>query len=112
MPIQWLFTAFIIFAVVRALIVFKRGQLDQRKLFWWIFLWFAIGAVIWQPEITSLLASYLGIGRGVDAALYFSVVALFYALFQLSRKTDRLERSLTELVRRLALKDKIDDNEK
>jgi len=65
--------------------------------------------VVYLPQTTDAAARFLGVGRGVDAVLYVSILLLFYALFQQSRKTDRLEHSLTELVRSLALSDEVDD---
>lgn len=103
MPIQWLLTLFALFAVTRAYRSRKDGLIDRRKLIYWIILWGILLVIIWLPQTTSLLALYLGVGRGVDLVLYISIVVLFYAQFQISRKVDRLERSMTELVRRLAL---------
>lgn len=103
MPIQWLLTLFALFAVTRAYRSRQDGLIDRRKLMYWIVLWGILLTIIWLPQTTSLLAFYLGVGRGVDLVLYISIVVLFYAQFKISRKIDRLERSMTELVRVLAL---------
>ena len=104
MPIQWIIIVFAFFAVWRAWQAFVAGTLDRRKLLLWLSFWVIVVIVSLLPQTTSILATLLGVGRGVDLVLYVSVVVLFYALFQTSRKVDRLERSLTELVRRLALR--------
>ncbi|MFA5954727.1 MAG: DUF2304 family protein [Patescibacteria group bacterium] len=105
MPIQWLITLFALFAVSRALRAYRSGSLDRRKLLIWLLFWVATVLIVFLPKTTDVAARILGVGRGVDAVLYTSVLVLFYAFFQQSRKTDRLERSLTELVRQRALEE-------
>jgi len=46
----------------------------------------------------------LGIGRGVDLAIYVSVICLFYLVYKLFIKIQSLERQITLLVRKLAQK--------
>ena len=104
MPIQWLISLFALFAAYKAVTAFRASTIDRRKLLYWMMFWIVALFVIWLPQSTSTIASYLGVGRGVDVVLYVSIVVLFYSQFQLSRKVDRLERSLTDLVRALALK--------
>ena len=110
MPIQWIIIAFALFAIFKAWRAFIGGGLDRRKLLWWTAFWLAVAVVILLPQTATLLANLLGVGRGVDLALYISLVVLFYALFTMSRKVDRLEKSLTDLVREIALKNAKHDN--
>lgn len=105
MPVQWLISLFAIFALIKAWSAYRSGTIDRRKLLYWSMFWVAVMVVIWTPQTASVLAAYLGVGRGVDLVLYCSVVLLFYLLFQASRKIDRLERSLTKLVRTIALEE-------
>jgi small membrane protein len=83
----------------------RQGVISWREGTAWTLLWVAAGFVIWQPRIASSLAQLLGVGRGVDLALYAAVVLLFLLVFHLHIAHDRLERMLTELVREQALKD-------
>ena len=113
MPIQWIIIGFAIFAVFRAWRSYLAGNLDKRWLMVWVLLWLAIGGAILSPGTTSFLANVLGVGRGADLALYLSVVIMFYFIFLLVQRVDKLERTLTELVRLLALHDaRRDDNKK
>ena len=104
MPIQWLLTLFALFALWRAAVALRLKQIDRRKFIWWGLLWGIVIFIIWRPETTSAIAALLGVGRGSDVVIYISVAVIFFLLFHLSRKIDRLERSLTNLVRTLALK--------
>lgn len=104
MPIQWIIIAFILFAVFKAWRAYAAGGLDRRKLLLWSSFWLIAALVILSPQTTTALANILGVGRGVDLALYISVVILFYVLFTMSRRVDRLDKNLTDLVRELALR--------
>jgi hypothetical protein len=71
----------------------------------WSLLWLAIGVVFWQPEITSRLALFFGIGRGADLIVYVAIVVIVYLLFRLFVRVDKMDRQMTKLVRSLALHD-------
>lgn len=103
--IQWLMIIGAALVMWRAAQLYRRGDLDRRKLIWWIGLWLIVIIVIALPQTTSILASFLGIGRGVDLVVYVAVLVLLYTIFQLSSRLDATERSLTRLVRSLALRD-------
>jgi hypothetical protein len=104
-PIQIFILIIALAAIIKAWRSYANGQLDKRKLIGWTLLWVGGLFVILLPDTTSWLASRVGVGRGVDAIVYLSVVVLFFALFQTSRKVDKLERHLTKLVRAIALND-------
>ena len=84
---------------------FKRGALSRIGVVVWLMIWIAAIIAVWNPWITNRVAGFLGVGRGADAVLYVSVVALFYALFRLHGRLENLEHQLSELVKKIALKD-------
>jgi hypothetical protein len=59
----------------------------------------------WRPEVSTIVANRLGVGRGADAIFYASIAVLLVMVFNLHVAHERLERKLTELVRREALRD-------
>lgn len=62
-------------------------------------------AGVLEPGLTSYVARRLGIGRGTDVVLYLSIALLFYLIFRLSIALEEIRREITELVRKIALKD-------
>jgi hypothetical protein len=70
----------------------------------WTVVWVAAAAVICLPSIASFFADLVGIGRGVDLVVYISVFVLFLLVFHLHVVHDRIEKSITELVRYDALR--------
>ncbi len=71
----------------------------------WSLLWIGAAIVVWWPGLTSDVARLVGIGRGVDLVLYAAVLGAFLLVFQLHVAHHRLERKLTELVQREALRE-------
>ena len=58
-----------------------------------------------KPELTTLMAKKLGIGRGTDAVIYASILLIFYLIFRTNVMLENLRHDLTKLVRDLAIKD-------
>ncbi|MBI2552360.1 DUF2304 family protein [Candidatus Uhrbacteria bacterium] len=87
---------------------FKHGAISRAGFLFWIVLWIAAGALVWVPQITNRLATFLGVGRGADAVFYISVILLFYTVFRLFGKLENLEHQLSDLVKKIALRD-LDD---
>ena len=62
-----------------------------------------------QPNTTDLIARKLGVGRGVDIAMYLSILTIFYLLFRSFAKVEDLDRQLTRVVRANALREMEED---
>ncbi len=108
--IQVLIVLFAIFAISRTIRQFRGGALTLMWLMVWVLLWLAVGAVTLMPQTTDVIATKLGVGRGVDVVMYVSLIALFYLVFRLFTKIEDVEREITRLVRKLALEDKDKDS--
>lgn len=77
----------------------------------WITLWAILISLALLPDNLSLpLAGLLGIASNINAVLFFAMGLLFVAVFQQSATISSLERKLTDLVRELAIKEKIDSD--
>lgn len=104
LPVQIVFGAFLLFAVSRVLLRLKDGTLALNNFIFWtsLFVVALIGVV--RPELTTLIAGWLGINRGSDVVVYASILLLFYLIFRTNILLENLRHDLTELVRKLALK--------
>ncbi len=101
----------IVFCLFAALRVWQKARsraLNRRWGAFWLFFWLIVGVVVALPWTTSLLAARLGVTRGVDLVMYVAVIALFYLVFRLTVKIEKLEGNITKLVREVALRDKKD----
>lgn len=105
MLIQILLIAFMVFALSRVVVRYRGGELSPGMSLFWVVLWLVAGAVVLKPNSTTEVAHLLGVGRGVDLLFYVSITALFYFIFRLFIRFEKMERSLTEIVRHKALRD-------
>ena len=105
LPLQIIVTIFVIIVVFRLTRKFKENILKTSEFIGWLGIWIIVLVVFWLPQTTSYLANFLGIGRGVDLAVYVSVLLLFYLIFRLYLKIDKQQKEITKIVRHLALKD-------
>lgn len=71
----------------------------------WTVVWIGAGIIVCLPSITTKFANLFGVGRGADLVIYVAVFVLFLLVFHLHVVHDRVERSITELVRQNALKE-------
>jgi small membrane protein len=61
------------------------------------------GLFVVNPELTNRLANWLGVGRGADLLLYFSIVGFSFLFLLFYSKIKNLEAKITELTRNQAL---------
>jgi len=59
-------------------------------------------AVLW-PDLTTVAANAVGVGRGTDLVLYLLVMVFAYAALTTTQKIHRLQHDITVLTRELAL---------
>src|SRR5258706_16165858 len=82
----------------------RAGVLTPVAFIEWFVLWLAVGVVGLVPEAASYLARLLGVGRGADLVTYLALLLLFYLSFKVFVRLEQLDRTLTAVVRALALK--------
>lgn len=57
----------------------------------------------WMPELSQLIANYLGVGRGVDLLFYIWILVSLLALVALHFNIIEQKKQITELTRTLAI---------
>ncbi len=68
-------------------------------MMWFVF-WLAVAIAFITPEFLTHLANLLGIGRGADLVLYVAVVVVFYLMFRIFVRLEKMEREITKVVRK------------
>lgn len=101
--IQILAILFVFFAVSRVMLKFKRRELTISEFLTWLVFWLAVGVAFITPESLTKIANLLGIGRGADLVLYIAVVVVFYLMFRIFIRLEKMERDITKVVRKNTL---------
>ncbi|MBI4599514.1 DUF2304 domain-containing protein [Candidatus Uhrbacteria bacterium] len=103
MTIQILITAVSAVIIGKALSKLKRREVHGGTCSAWILFWIAVIALVWQPNLTNYLAYILQVTRGADAIFYLSLVGIFYLLFRIFIRLERMDQEITTIVREIAL---------
>src|SRR3989344_4446914 len=101
--IQIFLVAFVVFAISRVVLRLKEKMLSTQAAFFWLLIWFAALIGILMPKTTTKIASFFGVGRGVDVIVYISLTLLFYLVFRIYVMIEDLRHEITYLIRELAL---------
>lgn len=102
-----------IFTIVLAVLIliktvadFKKNKITLLVFLFWAILWLIIIAVATLSQVANFLDDVLGKGRGIDAVVYFSILLIFYILFRIVTKLEKIESNITAITRKIALRDK------
>ncbi len=74
-------------------------------LFWVVFWVAVVGTVSLPTELLDRISRVIGIGRGVDLVMYTSIALLFFLIFKLHIKIEKMQRDMTQVIRDKALKE-------
>lgn len=102
--IQIIIILFALFAYSRVVARTKDKNINPNEFIFWSIIWILVIAVALIPGITSIFAGVFGIGRGADFAVYISIIILFYLIFRVYVKAEKIEKDITKLVREVSLK--------
>ncbi len=103
-PIQVLLLLILVFAISRVYLRTRDGSISSSAFLFWMGLFFVVGITVIDPSYTTVIADQFGTGRGVDIAIYLSIILLYYLVFRTSVMLENLRHELTKLVQALALK--------
>jgi small membrane protein len=102
--IQIIIIIFALFAWSRAMLRLRDGNISIGEFIFWSLIWSFVIIIAIFPDIITGISKLVGIGRGVDLAVYAGVILLFYLMFRLYVKLDVQSRETTKLVREIAIR--------
>ena len=101
--VQFLFIFLAIIFLLKTIVNFKRKKVRQKTFVFWAILWVVVIFFAILPQTTNFFSKILGIGRGVDVAVYFSIILLFFLVYKIGVRLEKIEHEITEIVRKEAL---------
>jgi len=94
---------FSLLAIGDSFLKLREGRISKRIFFLWLAIWLSVVLVAFYPGVTIFLSGLVGIQRGIDFAVYSSILLLFYLIFLIYVRLDNLEKNITTVVREVAL---------
>jgi hypothetical protein len=85
----------------------KEHQLTMSQTLFWAIVWIGVLAIVWVPSTAEAVSQGLGLNirQPIDTIVYISILALFYLMYRMHVKQEQAEQHLTQLVRKLAIRD-------
>jgi hypothetical protein len=103
MMIKIILISFIVFVIWRTGVRYQKNDITGREFLVWLVFWGAAAVATLVPKKTDIIAQWLGVSRGADLLVYLSIAVLFFLVFKIIVKLERIEREITKLVRDKAL---------
>jgi hypothetical protein len=101
--IQILILLFIAYVIYRLIVKMNKRELTWQIFGLWLFFWLVVAAFVILPQTTQILADWLGVGRGVDVIIYIAILVLFYIVFRIFVRIEKIERDITYLIKDISL---------
>ena len=102
--LQIIIIIFAVFALSRSLLRIRDKEISRFQFLFWVLVWLTLILVTLIPDTARILSKPLGIDRAVDFMVYFSIILLFYLIFRIYVKVEKISQDLTKLVRQMAKK--------
>ncbi len=103
-PLQIALSIFILFALTRVFLRTREKVIPIKTAIFWTLIWLVALTGVLLPATTSKLASFFGVGRGVDVIIYIALALLFYLVYRIYVMIEDLRHEITDIVRKVALK--------
>lgn len=85
----------------------QKNHIGLNEFIFWLVFWLAAAVlIIFLKSIDTLVARLGFSGSGIEVLLYLSAAILFYFVFRLRLKLEKIEKDITKIVKEIALKDK------
>lgn len=110
---QWLVPLIGLFYIFRIVLQFRANKRSVTSLLVWLVFWTTIVVLAIIPNPVSFeIARLLGFKSNINAVIFVALGWLFLLIFYLSTTIDRLEKQITELIRKLAMQEAEKEKEK
>jgi len=85
----------------------RKNYISASEFLFWLIFWLLAALLIIGLKFIDRLVAGLGFsGSGIEVLLYLSVALLFYLVFRLRLRLEKIEKDMTKLVEHIALKDR------
>lgn len=95
----------ILFFIFRLFWQKQKNQISKNEFIFWQSFWFLSIIMVFSLKKIDQLVATLGFSSsGIDVLLYLSIIFLFYIIFRLRLRMEKLEKNITKIVREIAIK--------
>ena len=103
LPSQLILSAIILLIILRTFVNYRLYRHNRYFYLLWLCLWTLILYFTFNTELLTKIARQLGIGRGVDFAVYLAIIIIFYLIFLLFIKINKLSVQIAMIIKKISL---------
>ena len=103
MIIKIVIIVFVLGVLTKTVERFRQREITGRELTLWAIFWLLVAGATLVPKETDVVAQWLGVERGADLLVYLSIIALFFMVFKIVVRLEKLDRDITNVVRHNAI---------
>lgn len=93
----------IAFFIMRLFWQKRNKQIGANEFLFWLVFWFISAiAILFLKKIDRVVASLGFSGSGIEVMLYTAVALLFYFIFRLRLRLEKIEKNITLIVREIS----------
>ena len=82
----------------------KKNEISRNEFIFWLFFWaISLLLILFIKKIDQLVANIGFTSSGINVLFYASVIIIFYLIFRLRLKIEKIERNLTKIIREITL---------
>lgn len=97
----------VLFFISRLFVLKKKNLLPVGEFIFWLVFWLLAGVSVFFLKFIDRLVSDLGFSSsGINFLAYLAILILFYLIFRLRLKIEKLDKNITEIARKIALEKK------
>ena len=109
MVIQIIIVLFALFVLIRILMRFRKREISLKEFLFWLVFWTAVVIVTVFLRETDFVAQYFGVERAADLVVYLSILIIFYTIFRVYVRIDRIERNISKIITAISFIKKKED---
>lgn len=85
----------------------RKNLMSQNEFLFWTFFWGLSAILVLFIKKLDLLAQSIGLtASGIDILIYSSILVIFYFIFRLRLRMEKIEKEITKIIREKALEKK------
>ncbi|PLX21172.1 DUF2304 domain-containing protein [Candidatus Parcubacteria bacterium] len=85
----------------------KKKKVSRNEFFFWFVFWLLVGLfILFIKKIDNFVAGLGFSASGIDVLSYLSIALIFYLIFKIIIKIEKIEKNVTELVRHISINNK------
>lgn len=96
----------IVFFLVKLLNQWKKKTISFNEFVFWLIFWIlALLIIVFIKQIDKLVINLGFSSSAINLAFYIAVLFLFYLIFKMRLKIVKIEKNITDLARKISLKE-------